>query len=409
MAYNYEYPYTDTQRYNDDWLLSAMKRLEEEWKIFVPTHDVKFGGEWNGTITYGAYTIVSDSNLNSYISTKAVPAGIQISNTDYWVKIGEYNAQIMALENKVNQLFRDRNFLLLADSYGMRDTSKPTWTELFTARFPNSRQISVSSRGFLTSGNTFLMGIETFYNELTPEEREKITDIVVCGGWNDARAVTNGSDDADLQRAIFTFVDFCNEHFKNAKPWIGFIGWQTIDCVQPETNVYSLRNVEKIYMNTKYSNLMCLEGVQDIMKCSQYMDETFFHPNATGSMELFFGISGALFGGYRFRYCYPILQNDFVFAEGNSGNISNGFVTIDGSTATLSLVITGANITNSEKIGTFASNILPNGSLSTVIGSSVINNGKAAYTALKGRDLVVYENSPTQIVLKMVFNTEFGI
>ena len=154
---------------------------------------------------------------------------------------------------------------------------------------------------------------------------------------------------------------------------------------------------------------MCLEGVQDIMKCSKFMDETFFHPNAAGSTELFFGISGALFGGYRFRYCYPILQNDFVFAEGNSGNIANGFVTIDGNIATLSMVITGANITNPEKIGTFASNILPNGALSTVIGSSVIDNGKAAYTVLQHRDLIVYENSPTKIILKMVFNTEFGL
>ena len=409
MAYNYEYPYTDTQRYNADWLLSAMKRLEEEWKIFVPTHDVKFGGEWNGTLTYGAYTIVSDSNLNSYISTKAVPAGIQISNTEYWVKIGEYNAQIMALENKVNQLFRDRNFLLLADSYGMRDTSKPTWTEVFTSRFPNSRHISVSSRGFLPSGNTFLMGIESFYNELTAEEREEITDIVVCGGWNDARAMTNGASSTDLQSAIFTFVDYCNSHFKNAKPWIGFIGWQTIDCVQPETNVGDLRLVEKIYMNTKYSNLMCLEGVQDIMKCSQFMDETFFHPNAVGSAELFFGISGALFGGYRFRYSYPISQNDFVFADGNSGTVSNGFVTIDGNTATLNIIITDANITNSDKIGTFASSILPNGAQTLVIGSSVVDNVKAAYTVLSGRDLIVYVDNPTTIILKMVLNTEFGL
>lgn len=28
MAYNYEYPYTDTSRYNDDWLLNKMKELE---------------------------------------------------------------------------------------------------------------------------------------------------------------------------------------------------------------------------------------------------------------------------------------------------------------------------------------------------------------------------------------------
>lgn len=28
MAYNYEYPYTDTNRYNADWLLNKMKELE---------------------------------------------------------------------------------------------------------------------------------------------------------------------------------------------------------------------------------------------------------------------------------------------------------------------------------------------------------------------------------------------
>ena len=29
MAYNYEYPYTDPNRYNSDWLLNKMKELEE--------------------------------------------------------------------------------------------------------------------------------------------------------------------------------------------------------------------------------------------------------------------------------------------------------------------------------------------------------------------------------------------
>lgn len=31
MAYNYEYPYTDPYRYNDDWLLRKMKDLIDEW------------------------------------------------------------------------------------------------------------------------------------------------------------------------------------------------------------------------------------------------------------------------------------------------------------------------------------------------------------------------------------------
>lgn len=38
MAYNYEYPYTDPNRYNSDWLLSAVKKVIdavsslEDWK-----------------------------------------------------------------------------------------------------------------------------------------------------------------------------------------------------------------------------------------------------------------------------------------------------------------------------------------------------------------------------------------
>lgn len=32
MAYNYEYPYVDPEKYNDDWLLNKMKELIEAWK-----------------------------------------------------------------------------------------------------------------------------------------------------------------------------------------------------------------------------------------------------------------------------------------------------------------------------------------------------------------------------------------
>ena len=38
MAYNYEYPYTDSQIFNDDWLLNKMKALNakfEEWTAIV--------------------------------------------------------------------------------------------------------------------------------------------------------------------------------------------------------------------------------------------------------------------------------------------------------------------------------------------------------------------------------------
>ena len=41
MAYNYEYPYTDPYRYNDDWILNRVKELSLEW--------LKTQQEWNNT------------------------------------------------------------------------------------------------------------------------------------------------------------------------------------------------------------------------------------------------------------------------------------------------------------------------------------------------------------------------
>ena len=35
MAYNYEYPYTDPNRYNADWLLKRMKEVDEEYNYLV--------------------------------------------------------------------------------------------------------------------------------------------------------------------------------------------------------------------------------------------------------------------------------------------------------------------------------------------------------------------------------------
>lgn len=36
MAYGYEYPYVDPQKYNDDWLIHKVIELEKKWEAFYP-------------------------------------------------------------------------------------------------------------------------------------------------------------------------------------------------------------------------------------------------------------------------------------------------------------------------------------------------------------------------------------
>lgn len=64
--------------------------------------------EWTNTAAYEPLTIVTH-NGNSYTSKKYAPAGISITNTDYWVLTGAYNAQISQLSTEVSSLEKLNN------------------------------------------------------------------------------------------------------------------------------------------------------------------------------------------------------------------------------------------------------------------------------------------------------------
>lgn len=58
--------------------------------------------EWSDTRGYEPLTIVS-YNGNSYTSMQSVPTGIDILNTEYWASTGNYNAQVEAYRQEVQQ------------------------------------------------------------------------------------------------------------------------------------------------------------------------------------------------------------------------------------------------------------------------------------------------------------------
>lgn len=56
--------------------------------------------EWDNSAPYEPLTVVTYQG-NSYISRQYVPTGIAITNTDYWVESGNYNAQVEAYREEV--------------------------------------------------------------------------------------------------------------------------------------------------------------------------------------------------------------------------------------------------------------------------------------------------------------------
>lgn len=58
-------------------------------------------GEWDNTNSYEPLSIVT-YNGDSYTSRQGVPVGIPITNTAYWAKSADYNAQVAELASEIN-------------------------------------------------------------------------------------------------------------------------------------------------------------------------------------------------------------------------------------------------------------------------------------------------------------------
>lgn len=87
-------------------------------------------GEWSATVNYEPLMIVT-SEGNSYTSKTFVPAGTPVSNTTYWAKTGDYNAQVEQYRQEVVELSKQVNgapmitpntkFLFVGGGYTAKD------------------------------------------------------------------------------------------------------------------------------------------------------------------------------------------------------------------------------------------------------------------------------------------------
>lgn len=62
----------------------------------------KFMGAWNKTSEYAALSVVY-ANEQSYVSRKTVPANTEITNTEFWIKSADWNAQVTQYNQNVER------------------------------------------------------------------------------------------------------------------------------------------------------------------------------------------------------------------------------------------------------------------------------------------------------------------
>lgn len=100
-----KYPYQDYNAFNLDYLINEMKQLGLDYEAFVESNIIKYHDPitWDINTQYEANTIVSNED-DVYLSKKPVPAGVAVTNTDYWFKVGDISTYSLELESIRHQI-----------------------------------------------------------------------------------------------------------------------------------------------------------------------------------------------------------------------------------------------------------------------------------------------------------------
>lgn len=102
-----QYDFPNSSDYDSDLreVLAELRGVTNKMRDFEVINKITNAGAWDITKQYKPWTIVSDNNVG-YISVRPVPAGIEITNTDYWALVADYDILITDLSERISALER---------------------------------------------------------------------------------------------------------------------------------------------------------------------------------------------------------------------------------------------------------------------------------------------------------------
>ena len=104
MAY-FEFPHTRSYEGDLGYIIKAITDLNTKYEEYLKYNAITFADpiQWVITTQYNAFTIVSDkSSGKSFISKKPVPAGIDITNSEYWEFVGLFVIDSALSDTSIN-------------------------------------------------------------------------------------------------------------------------------------------------------------------------------------------------------------------------------------------------------------------------------------------------------------------
>lgn len=306
------YPYTDQHELNLDWILKKIKELGIQIDEFEHFNEITFGGTWDISKQYQAWTIVVDNN-KGYISVKPVPSNTLLTNTEYWEQIVDFNKPLL-----------DRKIIFMSDSYGYHPTVDTSWISdvvnklgLESYEFYSWYEGSMGAIHVGGAGHTYLTLAQAKASDvLNPEE---ITDIILCAGTNDAYYAADYSQTA-LLNALRDYFSYMHETYPNAKIHAGacgnFIGKDVKQTEYIAAMSWLYAKAAADFGGTYIDN------IQYIMHSYRMFDDSQ-HPNTYGAEEIANAVVSHLSGGnYNF---FDETTDIFRPYTGNTINANNRF------------------------------------------------------------------------------------
>lgn len=330
----------------------------------------KLMGEWDKKISYENLVIVTYKG-NSFTSKQPVPQGIEISDTNYWINTGNYNAQIEeyreelkttktdidneinVLENNINKLetsLKNKNIVCIGDSYlaySSQEMETESWGAFLRNYLGKDNKVTLNGlggSGFVGNASKNFGDLLTeVYNNMTEEERNDITDVIVCGGLNDASAIADNKTTVDsIISKMREFFTSSSNYFPNANIRVGAIGWMNTGFENRDKYITQFISIVELYRKAPFysstGKVSYLNGVEYIMPVapSNYYKNDLIHPKATASSSIGLGIYQALkTGSYNTIRSYNAIT---LKPTGECTAINNNTVKIFANSNTINIV-----------------------------------------------------------------------
>ena len=201
-----QFPYSDFHEMNLDWILKELKNISKEMAAFIASNEVTYEGIWDITHQYEKNDIVLDLNGGGYlmISIQPVPAGIAITNEDYWIPVSpfkidvEFNAySYNAIANKtVTNKFNETDAAISENAVNIENTREildHNVSELITA-------ISGETDNRIAADDAINRRITSVSDDLEAEtQNRKAEDALLSTRIDNIASLPEGSTSGDAE------------------------------------------------------------------------------------------------------------------------------------------------------------------------------------------------------------------